>query len=271
MITLFPTPANSPRNSSRAYRGTCARQPAQQHQCTVIKNFNYDGSDDVLSFDSTFAFLNRSGCILNTFSLKHANVAQEEITSLLFAMPYLETLILGPSSMDSLQCAKSYNFGVPWVTDRMLDLLADTAEISTSLDDQDEPFLPNLRSFNYTGCVTFSWECIPFIFGERRIKESGASGATITNQRPFHSLTMELYSRDSDPDLDPNVISELKRFRTEEGYEIQILDVTDDARSRSLAWRMYITMPKQGGELLFSQNTNSTIANSYYGWIDPSI
>jgi hypothetical protein len=34
--------------------------------------------------------------------------------------------------------------------------------------------------------------------------------------------------RDSDPDLDPNVISELKRLRTEEGYEIQILDVTDD-------------------------------------------
>ena len=49
-------------------------------------------------------------------------------------MPYLETLILGPPTTDSLQCA-IYNFGIPWVTDRMLDLLADTAEISTSLDD----------------------------------------------------------------------------------------------------------------------------------------
>ena len=189
-----------------------------------LKNFNYDGSDYSLSCDSIFTFLNRSGCLLNTFSLKHANITKEEIINLLFAMPYLETLILGPPTTDSLQCA-IYNFGIPWVTDRMLDLLADTAEISTSLDDQDEPFLPNLRSFNYTGCVTFSWECIPFIFGERRVKESGASES---NQRPFHSLTMELYSRNSDPDLDPNVMLELKRLRTEEGYKVQILDVTDD-------------------------------------------
>ena len=192
-----------------------------------LKTFHYDGSDHSLSCDSIFTFLNRSGCLLNTFSLKHVDIITEEIISLLFAMPYLETLILGPPTSDSLQCAKM-NFGIPWVTDGMLDLLADTAEISASLDDQDEPFLPNLRSLNYIGCATFLWECIPFIFGERRVKESGASEVPITNQRPFHCLTMELYSRNSDPDLDPNVISELKRLRTEEGYEIQILDVTDD-------------------------------------------
>ncbi len=193
-----------------------------------LKSFKYDGNGYILSCDGIFAFLNRSGCLLNTFSLKHANIAEEEIIRLLFAMPYLETLSLGPPSADSLKCAR-WNFGVPFVTDRMLGILADTAEISACLDDRrDRPFLPNLQSLKYTGCATFSRECIPFIFGDRRVKEPGVSEAPITNLRPLHSLTMELYPYGSDLDLYPNVISELKHLRTEEGYEIQILDVIGD-------------------------------------------
>jgi len=34
----LPSSPHPPRNSSRAYRGTCARRPAQQYQCTVTKN-----------------------------------------------------------------------------------------------------------------------------------------------------------------------------------------------------------------------------------------
>jgi hypothetical protein len=182
-----------------------------------LKSFSYGGGDHlhILPFNTTVAFLNFSGCLLNTFSLQDIVVAEEEIIRLLFEMPYLETLTLGPPSAES----------IPYVTDRILNILADTAAISAHLDNQpDRPFLDKLRSFKCIAWRTFSWECIPIVFGHRT-KERGASGSPRTNQRPLRSFRMELYS-DYDPDPDPpaNIVAELKRLRAEEGYEIQILD-----------------------------------------------
>jgi hypothetical protein len=183
----------------------------------LLKTFGYSGgSDFALPSDNMVAFLNRSGCLLETLSLQYAEMAYEEIILLLFAMPHLETLTLGPNP---------HNLA-PYITDRMLNTLADTASISARLNDQpDSPFLPWLRSLIYTGWVTFSWKCIPSVVG-REIKEPNATEPPKCDQRPLRSFRMELYfDPDRDQGLDANVAAELKRLSVGEGYEIQILDV----------------------------------------------
>jgi hypothetical protein len=180
-----------------------------------LTTFNYSGGHlHTLPFDSTVAFLNRSGCILKSFSLKHTIIVEEMIIRLLFAMPYLETLTLGPHSSNS----------GPYVTDRMLNMLADTTEISARVNDQpDIPFLPKLQSLQYRGWPgTFSRKCIPIVFGRRTIH---ARQSARSNRRPLRSFKMDLYGV-FHLDLEPNTIAELKLL-TAEGYEIQILSVVD--------------------------------------------
>jgi len=190
-----------------------------------LKNFNYRGwYPYTLPFDCIVTFLNRSRCLLKSFSLQYADVAEDVIIRLLFAMPDLEILTLGPTSDRNA-----------YITNLMLKELAKTTAISARLKSHpDEPFLPNLRSLNYRGSLTFSWKRIPMIFG-RGTKEHGASESSKEYQRPLRSLRMELYefeglyekADDWDQDLNPdaNIIAELNRLRTEEGYDIQILDV----------------------------------------------
>jgi len=123
-------------------------------------------------------------------------------------MPHLETLILGPHP----------GADIPYVTNRILNLLADIAIISPRLyGQQDGLFLPKLQSLDYFGCPTFSWECVPTVFG-RGTKEPDTFDTPKCNQRP---LPMDLYF-DGDQDQDPevNIVKELKRLRAEKGYEI---------------------------------------------------
>jgi len=196
-----------------------------------LKNFNYNGRYIFpLPFDCTVAFLNRSRCLLTSFSLQYAPIAEELIIRLLFAMPDLEVLSLNPSRY------------TPYVTNLMLKKLAETTAISAHLKSHpDGPFLPNLRSLTYRGPLTFSWKQIPMIFGHGT-KEPGASESSKGNRRPLCSLRMELYcvedflrgfrnentdTLDQDLNPDADVIADLKRLRTEEGYEIQVLDISD--------------------------------------------
>jgi len=86
-------------------------------------------------------------------------------------MPSLETLILGPLSMDSITSACQYNESI---TDKMLDILSDTADLSLHPDYG--TFLPNLKSLEYIGFVMFSWEKISLIFGEGRMKQNSSDG-----------------------------------------------------------------------------------------------
>jgi hypothetical protein len=157
-------------------------------------------------------------CSLRSFTFNNAFNNKEEIIYLLFAMPRLETLTLGPPSDPFF----------PYVTEGTSNSLADTATISARLNDQpDEPFLPNLQSLGYIGPPTFSWKCVPIIFG-CRTKELGGSEPQKSNQRPLLSLRIELHlSSNADqgsPEAD--VAAELNRLRDEEGYEIQIMYVT---------------------------------------------
>ena len=90
-----------------------------------LKHFNYSGHD--LPVDGIVDFLDRSGCSLETFSLRDANIDDDDIIYLLYAMPHLETLTLGTR----------------YITDKLLNELAATAVLSTYLAGQTGgPFLP---------------------------------------------------------------------------------------------------------------------------------
>jgi len=205
------------------YWETVSTQLLDSINLPSLKIFQYSGSDkgvSTLPYDSIVAFLNRSGCSLKTFSLQYSNVSQEMLIRLLFAMPHLETLTLGPHFDDTL----------PYVTDKILNILADTTVISARLNDQpDGPFLPMLRSFKYTGYLPFSWKCIPTVFGHGT-KEPGA--CPLSDQRPLRSFSLELFYLERDPGT--KVVAELKRLRDEEGYEIQILEIDDNSRRREV-------------------------------------
>jgi hypothetical protein len=172
------------------------------------------GYSNTLQIDSIIKLLNRSGCSLKSFSLAGAyDITEDMIIRLLFAMPHLETLTLGPS----------YDFDYPYITDKILNMFADTAVITTHLNDRPgEPFLPKLRSFKYTGIQKFSWPRLPFVFGRRGTWEPHASGSSKNNQRPLHSFRMELYVLQKPGE---SIIAELKRLKAEEGYDINILDI----------------------------------------------
>ena len=176
----------------------------------------YDVHFHTLRIDSMIKLLNRSGCSLKSFSLAGTHDATEDmIIRLLFAMPHLETLTLGPS----------YDSDCPYITDRILNMFADTAAITTHLDDRlGEPFLPKLRSFKYSGIQKFSWSLLPSVFGSRRRAwEFHASGSSKNNQRPLHRFRMELYVLQKPGE---SIIAELKRLKAEEGYDINILDLS---------------------------------------------
>jgi len=110
-----------------------------------------------------------------------------------------------------------------------LNILADTATISTHLNDQpDGPFLPKLQSLIYMGWVTFSWKCLPIVFGSGT-KERGTAGSPENNHRPLRSFRMELeFDPELDQALEADVVTELLRLNVEEGYEIQILAVSEE-------------------------------------------
>ena len=143
-----------------------------------------------------------------------------DIILLLVTMPSLETLILGPLSMDGITSVCQYDESI---TDRMLDILSDTADLS--LHPHYGTFLPNLKSLEYIGFVSFSWEKIPLIFGEGRTKQH-SSDSPATNRRPFDRLKLELYTPHlgHDPAIE-NISSELDHLCAE-GYSIQILTNT---------------------------------------------
>ena len=173
-----------------------------------LKTLHYTGYGP-LPFSSIF--LNRSGCSLKTFTLVKSYTTDAVILPVLFAMPHLETLTLRPPKLR-----------FPYITNRMLHMLADTATISPCLHDQpDGPFLPKLRSLTYIGFPTFSWNCIPIVFGHGT-KEPGASPKS--DQRPLQSFSIKLYYLKEEPES--NVISELNHLMDEEGYEIQIFKVS---------------------------------------------
>ena len=181
-----------------------------------LKNFNYHGRDFSISCDTIITFLNRSGCLLNVFSLRYTSIDEMDIILLLVAMPSLETLILGPLSMDGITSVCRYHESI---TNRMLDILSDTADLL--LHPHYGTFLPNLKSLEYIGFVLFSWEKIPLIFGEGRTKQH-SSDSPATNRRPFDHLKLELYTPHlgHDPAIE-NISSELDRLCAE-GYSIQI-------------------------------------------------
>lgn len=129
-------------------------------------------------------------------------------------MPHLETLTL-----------ESYFFNNSYITDKMLNMLADTAVVTTYLNDQpDEPFLPKLRSLKYTGFLKFSWPCLPIVFGRRGTWEPGASEPSQSNRRPLHSFRMDLYTNQKPEE---SIIAELKHLNVEEGYDINIWNICD--------------------------------------------
>ena len=132
-----------------------------------LKNFTYHDKDFSISCDTIITFLNHSGCLLNVFSLQYTSIDKMDITLLLVTMPSLETLILGLLSMVSITSACQYNESI---TDRMLDILSNTEDLSLHPDYG--TFLPNLKSLEYTGFVMFSWEKIPLIFEEGRTKQN---------------------------------------------------------------------------------------------------
>jgi hypothetical protein len=70
-----------------------------------LKDFTYHGRDFSISCDTIITFLNRSGCLLNVFSLRYTSIDEMDIILLLVAMPSLETLVLGPLSMDGITSA----------------------------------------------------------------------------------------------------------------------------------------------------------------------
>jgi len=195
-----------------------------------LTTFKFNGSDcQSLSCNTVVMFLNRSGCFLKSFSLKNTCMTEEEIIDLLFTLPYLETLTLGPTSSFDIS---------RWVTDRMLGIFAETAEIPAHLDGA---FLPNLQSLEYMGCVTFSWKCVPLIFGDRRAKERNSADGPITKQRPLDCLKMELYTRGSDEDLH-DVVSRMVPLAIE-GYGIQIVGRSKDKQGEM--WKVrYMTSIK---------------------------
>jgi len=182
-----------------------------------LKNFTYSAGPAVsaLPFDGMVAFLDRSGCLLESFSLQGVVVSQDGIIRLLYAMPHLDTLTLGGPFIDRT-C----------LTDGVLKMLADTATISACRNNQpDGPFLPKLRSLKYIARPLFSLNCIPIVFGRCGTKEPGRSKSPTSNQRPLFSFRMELYfDKDLDQSPDATVVAELNRLRAEEGYDIQILD-----------------------------------------------
>ena len=92
-----------------------------------LKNFTYHGRDFSISYDTIITFLNHSGCLLNVFSLRYTSINEIDIILLLVAMPSLETLILGLLSMDGITSVCQYDESI---TDRMLDILSDTVDLS---------------------------------------------------------------------------------------------------------------------------------------------
>jgi hypothetical protein len=168
-----------------------------------LKNLHV-GSLPADLFDSMVPFLIRSGSSLKAFSLHYIQIIQDVLFRLLFAMPQLETLILKP-----------FQVSYPFLTDRMLNMIAGTARLN---DQPDGPFLPKLQSLEYIGYRTFSWKCVPIVFS----KALGAPETPETIQRTLRSVKMKLnFSTNENPD--PDVVAELQRLRVEEGYEIQIV------------------------------------------------
>jgi len=193
-----------------------------------LKHFNCSAHH--LPVDSIVDFLDRSGCSLETFSLRDADIDEDDITYLLCAMPHLESLTLGTR----------------YITDKLLKLLAATAVLSPYPNNQlGVAFLPKLQSLKCIGRPIFSWSWLPIVFGSRTTDESGASdgasesgtsesgtseagisetGASesgAVDRRPLRSFTVVQDVNNSDyPEA--SVAAELEHLR-EEGYVIDIV------------------------------------------------
>ena len=164
-----------------------------------LKHFSYNGRH--LSTSSVIDFLDRSGCSLETFSLRDADIDDDDIINLLCAMPHLETLTLESR----------------YITDILLNMLADTTGVSTHFLNG-QKFLPKLRSLICIGRPIFSWLWLYKAFGRHGINESSAFDGASFDQRPLRSFRVDI---DDSNYPEPDVIAELKRLR-EEGYDIDI-------------------------------------------------
>jgi len=125
-------------------------------------------------------------------------------------MPHLETVILGLAALD-----------FPYVTNRMLNTLADTAVISARLNvGPTEWTIPSevLILQIYRSLHIF----MAMYSHYRGIKESSASPKS--DRRSLHSLRMDLYDYRRYRDPEANIVAALKRLRAD-GYEIKILEI----------------------------------------------
>ena len=180
-----------------------------------LKHLNCMGHQ--LSASSIINFLDRSGCSLETFSLRDAAINEGDIIHLLSAMPHLETLTLESR----------------YITNRLLNMLTAMTGVSTRLLNSQTyaPFLPKLQSLKCIGRPIFSWFWLPIVFGRHGTNEPGASdGASESgisesgtfDRRPLRSFTL-VQDIDSDSDdLDADIMVEVKRLR-EEGCVIDIV------------------------------------------------